>query len=105
MSINGRANMINTWLENWNEDDSCIHGNIFVADTLRFRHQSPNTANIPAVRTRRISDPISAMGREQVLYGAEGYYPYEARNLWSARPGRTLVGTHADGLELRMREH
>jgi DNA polymerase-1 len=97
MSVNGRANMINTWLENWNEDDSCIHGKLFVADTLRFRHQAPNTANIPAVRLDKDTG--------QVLRGEAGYYTYEARDLWTARPGRVLVGTDAAGLELRMLAH
>ena len=96
MAINGRANMINTWLENWDDRDSCIHGKLFVADTLRFRHQAPNTANIPAVR-------VSKDG--EVLRGEGGYYTYEARDLWTARPGRVLVGTDAAGLELRMLAH
>lgn len=96
MSINGRANMVNTWLENWNEDDSCIHGKLFVADTLRFRHQAPNTANIPAVRIAKDGS---------VLYGEQGYFTYEARDLWTARPNRVLVGTDAAGLELRMLAH
>jgi DNA polymerase-1 len=96
MSVNGRANMINTWLENWNEADSCIHGKLFVADTLRFRHQAPNTANIPAVRTSK--DGV-------VLRGEDGYFTYEARDLWTARHGRVLVGTDAAGLELRMLAH
>lgn len=96
MAINGRANMINTWLENWDDRDSCIHGRLFVADTLRFRHQAPNTANIPAVR-------VSKEG--EVLRGERGYYTYESRDLWTARPGRVLVGTDAAGLELRMLAH
>jgi len=96
MSVNGRGNMVNTWLENWNEDDSCIHGKLFVADTLRFRHQAPNTANIPAVRVGK--DGV-------VLLGEDGYYTYEARDLWCARPDRVLVGTDAAGLELRMLAH
>lgn len=96
MAINGRANMINTWLENWNENDKCIHGKLFVANTLRFRHQAPNTANIPAVRTDKSGG---------VLYGEAGYYTYESRDLWCARPGRVLVGTDASGLELRMLAH
>lgn len=96
MTFNGRANMINTWLENWNEETKCIHGRLFVADTLRFRHQSPNTANIPAVRSRKDST---------VLYGEDGYYTYEARDLWCARPERVLVGTDAAGLELRILAH
>lgn len=96
MAINGRANMVNTWLNEWNEDDSCIHGKLFVADTLRLRHQAPNTANIPAVR-------VSKDGA--VLYGESGYFTYEARDLWTARPNRVLVGTDAAGLELRMLAH
>lgn len=96
MSVNGRANMINTWLNEWNENDRCIHGNLFVADTLRFRHQRPNTANIPAVRVAKSGE---------ILYGEDGYYTYEARDLWTARPGRVLVGTDAAGLELRMLAH
>jgi DNA polymerase I len=96
MSVNGRANMVNTWLNEWNENDGCIHGKLFVADTLRFRHQAPNTANIPAVR-------VAKSGK--VLYGEDGYYTYEARDLWTARPDRVLVGTDAAGLELRMLAH
>lgn len=96
MSVNGRANMVNNWLENWNEDDGRIHGKLFIADTLRFRHQAPNTANIPAVRTTKAGD---------VLRGDDGYWTYEARDLWIARPGRVLVGTDASGLELRMLAH
>lgn len=96
MSINGRANMVNNWLEAWNETDSCIHGTLFVADTLRFRHQKPNTANIPGVRLDGDNHPVR---------GEPGYFTYEARDLWTARPGRVLVGTDASGLELRMLAH
>src|SRR6185312_3095927 len=105
MAVNGRANMINTWLENWNEVDGCIHGKLFVADTLRFRHQSPNTANIPAVRVKETKDSNGVVVEKRVLRGEEGFYTYEARNLWVARPGRVLVGTDAAGLELRMLAH
>jgi len=96
MSVNGRANMVNTWLNEWNEDDGCIHGKLFVADTLRLRHQAPNTANIPAVRVAKDGT---------VLRGEDGYFTYEARDLWTARPERVLVGTDAAGLELRMLAH
>lgn len=96
MSFNGRANMVNNWLDNWNIDDQCIHGKLFVADTLRLRHQSPNTANIPAVRTDKNGTP---------LFGDAGNYTYESRDLWTARPNRVLVGTDAAGLELRMLAH
>ncbi len=96
MAYNGRANMVNTWLDNYDEDTHCIHGRLFVADTLRFRHQAPNTANIPAVRSGKDGS---------VLYGESGLFTYEARDVWVARPGRVLVGTDAAGLELRMLAH
>ena len=105
MSINGRANMINTWIDNWDEDDGCIHGKLFVADTLRLRHQAPNTANIPAVRVKESKDEAGNVVDKRVLRGEEGYFTYEARDLWVARPGRVLVGTDAAGLELRMLAH
>lgn len=96
MSINGRANMIRTWLNEWDEEDGCIHGSLFVADTLRLRHSAPNTANIPAVRSDK---------QGNVIFGESGYYTYESRDLWVARPNRVLVGTDAAGLELRMLAH
>lgn len=105
MTINGRANMVNTWLDNYNEEDGCIHGKLFVADTLRLRHQAPNTANIPGVRVKEHKDDTGKVVRKEVLYGDKGDYTYEARNLWVAREGRVLVGTDAAGLELRMLAH
>lgn len=93
MSFNGRANMINTWMDNWNENTHCIHGSLFVAGTLRLKHSGPNTANIPGVRVDKSG---------VVLRGEQGYYTYESRDLWVARPNRLLVGTDAAGLELRM---
>lgn len=105
MAINGRANMVNTWLENYNEEDSCIHGKLFTADTLRLRHQSPNTANIPAVRVREEKNGSGQVVAKHILYGLDGYFTYESRDLWTARPGRVLVGTDAAGLELRMLAH
>ena len=96
MAINGRGNMVNTWLENYNDDSHCIHGKIYVADTLRFRHQAPNTANVPGVRKDKDN---------RILYGLDGFYTYESRDLWCSRPGRVLVGTDAAGLELRMLAH
>lgn len=105
MAYNGRANMVNTWLDNYNYETKSIHGKLFVADTLRFRHQAPNTANIPAVRVKEIKDAGGDVIRTEPLRGESGYFTYEARDLWCARDGRVLVGTDAAGLELRMLAH
>lgn len=97
MALNGRATMLGTWLDVYNDETKCIHGTLWPAQTLRWRHEKPNTANIPAVRTNK---------DEHVLYGREGYYTYEARNLWRARSeDRVLVGTDAKALEYRMLAH
>lgn len=76
---NGRANMVNTWL-GYVQPDSCIHGKVYScgASTRRMTHNSPNTANIP---------------------GNEAKYGIECRSLWTARPGRLLVGFDASSLE------
>lgn len=96
--INTRASMINTWLEAYNDKTGCIHGDLWLANTLRYRHSNPNTANIPAVRVGKDGKP---------LFNAEGYWTYESRNLWTTRDAsrRRLVGVDAKGIQLRVLAH
>ena len=97
IEINSRANMINTWIEAYDNRTGCIHGSLWLANTLRYRHSNPNTANIPAVRLDK---------REQPIKGQEGSFTYEARNLWRVRgDDRVLVGTDAKGIQLRVLAH
>lgn len=83
--LQGRATMIEGWLNNVNYDDHCMHGRVLTcaATTRRMIHNSPNTANIPKAK-------------KKVKYGIE------CRQLWRARPGRVQVGYDASGLEMRM---
>ena len=83
--LQGRSSMVDTWLNNVNYEDSCMHGRIFTcgATTRRMIHSNPNTANIPKAKAK-------------VKYGIE------CRRLWQARPGRREVGYDASGLEMRM---
>lgn len=94
ISINARSTMINTWLEAYNPDTRCIHGNLFIASTLRYKHSAPNTANIPGVKVDDNDHPIE---------GRKGEFRYESRNLWQTRDPktRTLVGVDAKGIQLR----
>lgn len=103
LNINSRSSMLNTWLEAYNEETQCIHGNVFLADTLRYRHSSPNTANIPAVRLY----PKGHSKEGQIQHGREGYFTYEARDLWACREPKTrrLVGIDAKGIQLRVLAH
>lgn len=95
---NARANMIGTWLDAYNDRTGCIHGSLFIASTLRYKHSGPNSANIPAVRTKKVD------GQDVILYGEEGAYAYECRDLWDCGdPSEySLVGVDAKGIQLRV---
>lgn len=98
MNLNYLGNMVNTWIEAFNGNTGCIHGRLLLADTLRYRHSNPNTANIPAVRLDKDDHP---------LMGKAGGYTYEARGLWTVRDPATrrLVGVDAKGIQLRILAH
>lgn len=99
--INSRANMINTWLEAYNHKTGAIHGQLFIASTLRYKHSNPNSANIPGIRTRKVD------GQDVILYGEDGAYTYECRDLWTCgdEPGWTLVGIDGTGIQNRCLIH
>lgn len=96
--VNSRANMINTWLNSYDEQTGAIHGKLFLASTLRYRHSNPNSANIPAVRVN---------GSGDILLGEAGAYTYECRDLWWAGEDEdfVLVGIDAKGIQLRNLAH
>ena len=97
IELNARANMINTWIEAYNDNTGCIHGSLWLANTLRYRHSEPNSANIPAVRLDK---------EDRIRYGEDGVYTYEARDLWTVRSSdRRLVGVDAKGIQLRVLAH
>lgn len=83
--INARANMIKTWLGAVNPKTESIHGNLFIASTLRYKHSRPNTANIPSSET---------------VYGAE------CRSLWwSGGEDWSLVGVDGKSMQSRCLAH
>jgi DNA polymerase-1 len=100
MALQGRANAIGNWIDLYNDKTGCIHGNLWLASSLRYRHDKPNTANIPAVRVDQDEKPVR---------GVDGYFTYEARDLWTARSSparpRQLVGVDAKGIQLRCLAH
>ena len=80
----GRANMIGTWLNNVNREDSRMHGRVFScgASSRRMTHASPNTANIP---------------------GVDAKYGFEVRSLWGVEDkiNRRQVGVDAKSIQMR----
>jgi DNA polymerase-1 len=98
--VNSRANMIRTWLDAYDEKTRAIHGRLFIASTLRYRHSNPNSANIPAVRTKK------GPSGDEILYGEEGSYSYESRDCWYAgEEGWSLVGIDGTGIQNRCLIH
>lgn len=99
---NSRANMINTWMEAYNDRTGAIHGRLFIASTLRYRHSAPNSANIPAVRLKKGDD-----GEDHIQYGEDGGWTYECRDLfWAGKePGWSLVGIDGTGIQNRCLIH
>lgn len=95
---NSRGNTINNWMEAYNEDTGAIHGDLWLAGTLRYRHSNPNSANIPSVRLNK---------KDEILYGEAGSWTYEARDLWTCGDpdDYVLVGMDAKGIQLRVLGH
>jgi DNA polymerase-1 len=99
--INSRANMVNTWLNSYDEKTGCIHGKLFIAGTLRYRHSGPNSANIPAVRSQK-----DEHGVDRILFGDAGAWTYECRDLWTAGGDEfVLVGIDGTGIQNRCLIH
>lgn len=96
--VNSRANMVRTWLDAVNPRTGAIHGKLFIASTLRYRHSNPNSANIPSVRVKEGDNG------DETLYGEEGAWTYESRDLfWCGDPAKySLVGVDAKGIQLRV---
>lgn len=83
------------------ERNGKIHGSVNPngAVTGRATHAYPNVAQVPAVRKGKKD------GETVILYGGEGGYGWECRELFTVPDGWSLVGSDASGLELRCLAH
>lgn len=105
IAINARINAVKDWLSKLGPD-GCIHGSLWLAGSLRYRHDKPNTANIPAVKVKEEKQPDGTRTKT-ILRGLDGFFTYEARDLWRTREPkkRNLVGVDAAGIQLRVLAH
>ena len=97
LTVEGRRRSLVEWLGHV-QDDSRIHGKFWNIGswTHRMAHTEPNQANIFAAFTDTPKTPV-----EEV----KAKYDYSMRNLWTATPGKVLVGTDAEGIQLRVLTH
>jgi len=79
-------------------EDTRIHGyvNTNGAVTGRMTHSDPNMAQIPASKHD---------DKGELIWGIEGGYGADFRNIFKAEEGYVIVGCDASGLELRMLAH
>ena len=90
--------MVKSWDEAVDERTGRVHGKVNPcgAVTGRMTHSNPNCAQVPATK----------YGKDgKILWGFEGGYGADCRNLWTVLKGYKLVGCDASGLELRMLAH
>lgn len=97
LTLEGRRSPLATWLS-CVSDDGAIHGRFWFigAWTHRMSHSDPNSANIASPFH---GEPHNAVEKVKAEYDAD------LRSCWRARDGATLVGTDADGIQLRILAH
>ena len=98
LTITKRVAMVKSWVDAINERTGRVHGKVNPcgAVTGRMTHSNPNCAQVPATK----------YGKDgKILWGFEGGYGADCRNLWTVPKGYKLVGCDASGLEFRMLAH
>jgi len=96
--VSKREAMIDGWIRAYNKETGRIHGyvNTLGAITNRMTHSSPNLAQVPASKTDK---------EGHVIYGFDGAYGGDCRQLFTVPEGYVQVGCDAAGLELRCLAH
>lgn len=75
-----------------------IHANYNTTGTVtgRASHHNPNIAQVPKVKVGK-----DAEGNKRILWGREGVWGADCRELFTVPDGWTLIGADFEGLELR----
>lgn len=101
-TLNNRLARIDEWLDAYNDATGAIHGKYWHigAWTHRKSHQGPNQANIyGSFHTKKSWEDLTPVERVKATYDNE------LRALFEARKGHLLVGTDAEGIQLRILAH
>jgi DNA polymerase-1 len=96
-----RVGDLEEWERAYRPNTGRIHGrfNHIGSWTHRMSHQEPNMANIPRIFAPpkgREATPVEVLN---IRFNAR------MRELWQASPGKLLVGTDAEGIQLRILAH
>jgi len=97
--LEGRRRTLQEWVENYNDTTGCVHANFNGIGTWthRMSHTKPNLGNVAAIKSIKYkSEELSKLAIE---YGSN------MRGLWGVHDGNHLVGTDAEGIQLRIFAH
>lgn len=97
LTLEGRRSSLEEWIKHV-KDDGRIHGRFthIGAWTGRMAHSAPNQANIPAAFHGTPKTAVEIVKDE---------YDGRMRCLWTVEDGNYLVGTDAEGIQLRILAH
>jgi DNA polymerase I len=97
LTLEGRRSSLEEWIKHV-KDDGRIHGRFthIGAWTGRMAHSAPNQANIPAAFHGTPKTAVETVKDE---------YDGRMRCLWTVEDGNYLVGTDAEGIQLRILAH
>ena len=97
LTLEGRRSSLQEWIGHVKEDGR-IHGRFthIGAWTGRMAHSAPNQANIPAAFHGTPKTAVDIVKSE---------YDGRMRSLWIVEQGNYLVGTDAEGIQLRVLAH
>jgi len=97
LTLEGRRSSLVEWLGHV-RDDGRIHGRFthIGAWTGRMAHSAPNQANIPAAFHGKVKSAVDAV---------KDKYDGKFRELWCVEEDNWLVGTDAEGIQLRVLAH
>jgi DNA polymerase I len=95
LTLEGRRSSLVEWLGHYNDGDKRVHGRFthIGAWTGRMAHSAPNQANIPSA-----FHGVAKTAVERVKVTYDGAF----RKLWRVPEGSLLVGTDAEGIQLRI---
>lgn len=96
--VSKRQSMVQNWIESYNEDTGRLNGytNSLGTITGRMSMSKPNLQQVPA----------SSVDKEgHIVWGFEGAYGADCRNLFTVPKGYVQIGADASGLELRTLSH
>nr|WP_316651500.1 DNA polymerase [uncultured Gellertiella sp.] len=102
--VNKTLGMLSSGAKAWLHlvtDEGRIHGRVDPsgAVTRRGTHKDPNLGQCPSVRKAKITLPDGTK-KEVILFGLEGRYGWECRELFIADEGWEQTGVDASALEL-----